>query len=406
MTTHITHEMPLPQPWYQSEKILCIALCAFLFAIPVSSSLKSISEVVVLFLIVTTQLNKRSLHFLSQQMWVRATAIFLCIVIVACFWSPAGWGDLSFVLEKYSKLIWLPVLTLGFANRKTRMWSLHAFMAAMVLICAIALCRSFGWLYSKDPSGTVFRNYIMNGHMVAFASYLAAYFAVKKPAFRVGYIGLFLLYTYEVLFVSIGRTGYIVYFMLMALLLLQLLKKKQLIVGMLVLLFAGTLLLHFSPTMQQGVKNVQTDVLNFNHGHEDTSLGFRFQFYRFAFELFKRSPIVGNGTASVAYYFNTDHPVPNWKKHLHEPHNQYWMIAAEYGCLGLFSYLFLLFSFIYAALRLKEMKYFAFALLLPFIVGCFTDSLLFYSGSGYFFLTMLALCLGESFQDYKSKQQC
>jgi hypothetical protein len=57
-------------------------------------------------------------------------------------------------------------------------------------------------------------------------------------------------------------------------------------------------------------------------------------------------------------------------------------------------------ALISASRRLEVMKPFAFALLMPFIIGSFTDSLLFYSGCGYFFLALMALCLGE----YKAKR--
>ena len=78
-----------------------------------------------------------------------------------------------------------------------------------------------------------------------------------------------------------------------------------------------------------------------------------------------------------------------------EPHSQYWLIASEFGLLGCISFVFFLGCLIGASLRLKTLKPLAFAVLLPFIAGCWSDSLLFYSGTGYFFILFMALCLGE-----------
>lgn len=396
MTINITNELELQQRWYQAELTIRCILCALLFSIPISSSLKSIMLVAGIFLLLATKINKASLNYLIKQPWVRAILVFLFIVLIECCWTPADWSEQRFVIEKHSKLIWLPLLTLGFADKKTRYWGLHAFLAAMVLICLVALGRSSGLLYSTEAPGSVFRNYIIIGHMMAFACYLSAYLAIKTPSLRLPYAGLFLLFSYEVLFISLGRTGFIIYFVLILLLMLQLLKKKQLILGFVLLLLTAGLALHFSTTMQQGVESLQSSAHEFQQGEKNTSLGFRLQFQQFAFKLFKENPILGNGTASLVYYFGKENPVPSWDKPLHEPHNQYWLIAAEYGLIGIVVYFILLFTLTMACLRLHEMKHIAIALLIPFIIGSFSDSLLFYSGSGYFFLTLMALCLGES----------
>jgi len=46
-------------------------------------------------------------------------------------------------------------------------------------------------------------------------------------------------------------------------------------------------------------------------------------------------------------------------------------------------------------MRLNGTRPWALAMMLSFVVGSVTDSLLFYSGSGYFFILFMALCLSE-----------
>lgn len=185
------------------------------------------------------------------------------------------------------------------------------------------------------------------------------------------------------------------YAITMGLLTFQVFKRWQLLVAAVVLGLAGLLVFHTSTIMQKRVDWIYRDLEGIHHGDANSSVGYRMQFQKFAYTLFREHPLIGNGSGALTYYFDVRQPVPAWGKQLREPHNQYWLIAAEYGVVGLVLYWGWLGGVIVASFRLRDMKPFAFALLIPFIVGSFTDSLIFYSGCGYFFLTLMALCLGE-----------
>lgn len=399
MLNHLNKHLLKMHLEFRTNIILNTMLYLLLFSIPLNSSAKSISLIITVILILGTKINRLSMSILLKQAWVKALMIFLTVIVLGCIWSPASWAQQAFVIQKYSKVLWLPLLALGFTDKKIRFWGLHAFIAAMFLTCLVALIK----IYWQDDvlsanSGSVFRNYIMTGHMMAFASYLSLYFAVKNRRFSWLYLSLFALFSYEVLFISQGRTGYFIYFILIAVLMIQMLPKKQLWLGGLLIILSGFLLLNLSPKMQQGLVEIKNNVLHYQQGEKNTSVGFRLQFQHFAYQLFKENPLLGCGTGGFVYHFNARNPVPAWGSDLNEPHNQYWMIAAEYGVLGMMVYLGLLITLIINCLQLQEMKAIAIALIIPFLIGCFSDSLLFYSGSGYFFLVLMALCLGENLQ--------
>lgn len=380
---------------WSSETLLHGALFALLFFIPLSSSLKSIALVVSIGLLLFLKLNQSSLRYILRQPWVWFIIALFSIVVISCLWSPAPWAEQAFVVEKYSKLLWLPLLMLGFTEAKTRDIGLHVFIASMLVTALVAFAIELGWVHSILPSGSVFRNHIITGHMMSFACYLVGNFAIKNREKRWIYLSLFVIFSYEVLFISQGRTGYVIYFVLMALLMLQLFKKWHLLVAFGVLCLFGAFTYHYSSIMQERVDWIYKDVKGIQQGHKDSSLGFRYQFQKFAYALFKESPVIGHGSGALTYYFDERQPIPAWGKQLREPHNQYWLIAAEYGVVGMILYLGLLVSLGLACLRLKKMQPLGIALLIPFIIGNFSDSLLFYSGCGYFFLTLMALCLGE-----------
>lgn len=395
MDTFISTSAKLPL-----QRFLPFLLALTLLVLPLSSSAKSICLSLSLLTIIAIPTYRADLRTLFSANWVRAAFALFCIALIACLWSPANFSDKLFVVEKYSKLLYLPVLVVGFQRASTRQLSLHAFLVAMIITCVLSILKFHGFLqaFNFDPDH-VFRNHIMTGFMVAFAAYLSFLFGYRQGGFvRLAYGVLGLMFTYQVLFISGGRTGYVIYLLLMMLLVLQLCSWRQAILGLaLVLALFGTAYMA-SPVMKMRVDAIAQQINGYQHNEKDTDLGLRLQFHDFAYKLFRQHPFIGNGSASFTHHFEIEKPVSSWVWRLWEPHSQYWLVAAEFGLLGVVVLLFFFVSLIQVSWHLNKMRVIAFAMLVPFMIGNLSDSLLFYSGSGYFFLLFMALCLGEIFE--------
>lgn len=390
---------------YSVDTLLCILLPILFFVTPLSSSAKSILISITVAVIITSPHHRRELVALFANPWYRTLPLLLLIALLGCLWSPASLSEKGLVLEKWSKLLYLPILIVAFQSEKTRRYSLQAFMAAMLLTCMVSLFI----LYTHDPETAkmdadgVFRNHIMTGMMMSFATYLAGLFFFREQGImRVVYFVLGLLFSYQVLFINQGRMGYVLYFLLIGLLITQVFNRRQMLAGFLSLgvIFSSCYLL--SDTMQNGMHLIVDNVRSYEHNQDkNTSIGYRLQFHDYAHDLFKLHPIIGNGTGSFTYLFSVENPVPAWRLNpehsgrLLEPHSQYWLVAAEFGCLGLLSLALFYIGLCVTSYRLNAMRPIACALLLLFAVGNLSDSLLFYSGSGYFFILFLALCFSE-----------
>ncbi|MFA5960128.1 MAG: O-antigen ligase family protein [Tatlockia sp.] len=379
------------------ERFIPFFLAITCFALPLSSTAKSICLSVSIAAILLSPSYRNALTNLFKTSWCKAALALFFIALFACFYSPATFSERMLILEKYSKLLYLPVLVLGFREQKTRTDCLNAFIVAMVITSGLSVLRFSGLLpgFEINPDH-VFRNHIMVGYMVDFAAYLCALFFYREQGKkRLMYGLLFVLFSYHVLFVNGGRMGYVIYLVLMALLFLQIFSWRAAVVAAL-LFGAGFYFLYSqNPVMKDRVQ-LATIEYKYYEWDKNTPVGFRLQFYHYALDVFKRHPISGNGTGSFTYYFRTENPVPFWFSKLLEPHSQYWLVADEFGLIGLFALLFFFASLFKASWRLKSTKPIAFAMLLPFVIGNFTDSLLLYSGSGYFFILFMALCLGEN----------
>ncbi len=385
-------------------------LAASMLAVPISPSAKSICIGIVIALIMLTKAYRQDLVAMLSKPWCQASLLLFFIALIACIWSPAFDYQKIGVLKKYMKFMFLPILVVGFRDPRARRLGSHAFLVAMAITCVLSMLKAAGMLdYNGPDHGRVFNNHIMTSFMMAFATYLSALLCTReRGGVRVFYALLALLFSYQILFINTGRMGYVVYVLLMILLMVQMLPWRKAIFAIFLggALFAVTY--YHSAPMHHIVRLGIVNYRDYQQGQKNSSIGYRLQFHAYAKKLFLRHPWFGNGTGSYTYFFRTEDPVPAWHqtpgsverprispKNLFEPHSQYWFLAAEFGMMGILAVFFFFGSLVVASLRLHSMRAVAIGLIVSFIVGNLSDSLLFYGGTGYFFLLFMAMCLGE-----------
>ncbi len=385
------------------EHALYFCIAALFCVTPISSSLKSIFLSASIILVLIIPKYRQELAALIYQRFFLSGLLLVLIAALGCLWSPASTAEKALILEKWSKLLYLPCLVVALKNYKMRQMAINAFLFAMVFTCICSFYLKFFNvpLTGKMQVDGIFRNHIMTSIMVSFAAYLGGMLFIKtKNIPRILYLGTVLITSSQILLINKSRTGYVIYLILMLLLVLQNTNKRKALLSIIAVcsLFAASyyVIPNFWNTIQLTKKewsSYQTD--------KNTSIGYRLQFHAFAEKLFKSHPIIGNGTGSFTYKFRTENPVPAWtsaKIHsgrLLEPHGQYWLIAAEFGGIGLLVFLFFYAELAYRTYKLENMRPIALALFVILVTGNLTDSLLFYSGSGYFFILFFALAFSE-----------
>ncbi|MGL5743112.1 MAG: O-antigen ligase family protein [Legionella sp.] len=369
------------------------------FFIPISSSLKSILLLLSVFTLLITPFYRQYIPLAFNTLWARAAVVLFVYVIISCIWSEAPLSVQYNTIYKYSKMIFLPLLAVGFIRPQIRLWAFHSYILVMLFTCILSILKDHHLFLLNDPTdpGEIFYNHIVTGVMVAFGVYLAVLMACQANAtrwLRFFYLSLVLLGSYQIFFINTGRTGYITYGILSSLLLLQKLSFKKAIMGILV--FVGVFFLAYacSPVLQKGTEALISDIKLLQHNQANTSLGYRIQFHRYARSLFDEHPIIGIGTGGFPYRFTQDRPVPLWEK-LNEPHSQYWLVLAEQGLIGMLLFLFFLGTLFVTAFKLKETKPFLLGLLTVFCILSVSDTIFCYSTIGYLLIIFSALCFGE-----------
>lgn len=370
-------------------------LAGLIFFIPLSPTIKTIFLIAsLIFIIITPQYNKY-IPVAFKSIWGFSALLLFIFIALACLWSPASVSGQFSALDKYVKLLYLPILAAAFVEPRVRSWSITSFLLVMFLTCVVSIMQYLGILKAGEP-GTVIYNYIITGFMLALTAYIALLYMLDSKGWpRVCYMTLALLCSFQVFFVNKGRTGYVVYTVLIALLLLQKLPIKKAALGLVLAIASIGLLYTQSNTMQTRVHAFVEDVRALQQNNKNTSIGYRMQFHQYAGSLFRMHPLLGNGTGSYRYHFVKDNPVPSWGVSTADPHGQYWMILAEFGLTGLLLLVIFLGSLLITGLQLKETRAILIGVLVSFSLACFSDTLLCFSAAGYLLIFFAALCFGE-----------
>lgn len=370
------------------------------FVLPISSSLKSVSLTLLLLAVLLTPANRQTVLGLFHTKWMMAICFFLSVIVLACLWGPASMKDKWIEIEKYSKLLYLPILVVVFRQAFARHLALNACLAGICLVAVLSMIIYFQMASFMNLSADqVFRNHIVFGFMGAYGAYLAAYFSVKQRGIpRYGYALVSAGLAFQVLWINGGRMAYLLLFVLAFLWMWQYLSKRQ--IGTFGLLFCVLfgMIYQFSPMMHGRISSIVTEWRAYHHESKNTSIGYRIQFHKYAKEQFVSHPLLGNGTGSFGALVAEKKLFPDFVG-LRDPHSQYWLIATEQGMMGLiallcfFTWLFIL------TYQLPETGALAIGLMIIFVLSQLTDSMLFYSGPGCFFIMIMAIYLGEAHEN-------
>jgi len=389
----------------QNEEITPFFLAVLIFSIPTSPTIKSVSIGLISVLICLIPAYRQRIYFVISEPFSIAAFLLVFIAYLSCFWGISDYHEELAHAEKYSKLLYLPILAAGFTNKKTRVFCIQVFLLASVFVCVISICKkwmidsSFISAVGKEPPdpGKVFHNHIVTGYMMAFAAYLSGLFAIKNKGIKqIIYLLLGLLLSFQVLFINTGRTGYVIYFILFVLLLMQCFSSKRVFLSLMIYsLIIGIVLIKVPSVLSTGMTEAIQNIRHYKIDNKNTSVGFRLQFHEYAKKLFLDSPYIGQGAAGFAAHYRIENPIPARGRPVHEPHSQYWLIASEFGMVGLLALAYLFISLLIVGSKLIEMKPVLIGLLIPFFFANLTDSFLTNTGIGYLFIFFSALCLGE-----------
>ena len=335
----------------------------------------------------------------------------LCIVIFLLFllgliYTSATTEDSLKLLKKYSKFLYVPLLLSAFTTPQWRRYGYISFLSGVTLMLLMSYMTLLGWspdsiyggAYSaaRQVDPIVFRSRIAHSTLVAFAAFLFLIHAINNKRFRIVFVALAVLASFNVLGMMTSRTGQVVWLALMILLIYQRFSWKYLVVGIILvpILTVGTIF-SFEKTrvrMYELVDDYELIVQN----QYSSALGLRYIWAHTGLEIIKNNLLVGTGTGSYKEEFIKlieTRNIPNKNAYTTmNPHNEYISIGVQLGILGLIAYLLLLIKqWMLSRYLPNSMGKIAQGMIITIAVGGLFNSVIYAHTQGIFFVLFSAL---------------
>lgn len=378
---------------YKNQYVL-----AFLsgLSIPVSIFFTNIFCLIVLIVVIFEGNNKEKLSIIIHHPISQIALCLFSLGLVGLLFTSADFSDASYVLKKYREFLYIPMFLIFFQDPKSRTWGLYGFFAAMgltLLATYIVALTGFGASLGRvDESGT-FKNYITQNLLLALAIYFIAVQFSLKQRWKYPLATFILLALYNMLFMSMGRTGYLVIFALTSLLFFQIYKLRGLVVACLALSLLSVLLYNTSMVFQDRINIISEDLERYQQGDVDlsNSIGSRLEFYENSLLLIKEHPVTGSGTGSFATEYQ-NLAQQKGQQAVNHPHNEYLLIAVQWGVIGLSLFIYLLYLLWKSSRQLeKPQQMMAQGLVLAIVIGCLFNSFWLDTTEGHIFAFFIGL---------------
>ncbi len=322
----------------------------------------------------------------------QALFFYLGLMVVGLFWTDDAEKGLSFLLDRW-KLMLMPIF-LGCITFEKRWWYLAAFIAG---ICAVMITTYLAWfdlIHFSDVSPehlTRKTSHVYYNPLLAFAIYVLAQVVIwgkVKKKFRISG-GLLLAVMVVNMFITEGRCGQLVFFVLLAMLLLRLFRRKMMLaVGVISITLPLIFMTGYtlSPTFNARVNQAYDEMISYKENPK-TSVGRRLLYWRNSLEIMKGAPWIGVGTGDFeAAYIKVNQKFSPTVTPTDNPHNHYFMVATRLGLPGLIALFTIFIVQLQQAWCLNDdLRWLRFAFPVFYLVIMLTESYLKVHATAFFF---------------------
>ena len=339
------------QPFCNKAAFFCAI--SFMFFIPSSTALMNIFILLTLIFFLLAGNLKNNLKMVWRNPVSKIALILFLLLTLSLIWSP----DLSEavdVLKKYNELWYIALILPFFNSDRRRNIGIQAYLISMgivlvgVYLMYFEIILPIEWtLKGREQHFTIdggFASHILTNILMAFAMFIAAHKSILSRSFlKVPYIIYFGFSAYYALFISTGTSGQILALCLIVLFIIQHTGVRSAIFIPFVLV--GIALLTFSSENNGMRFAVDKISVRYHHLTSTDTAGdtTRPRIYIHALKLIRDEPWIGTGVGSFEEALRSKQPefyaVTTVAKK--NPHNEYLMITAQVGAIGLFLLLYL-----------------------------------------------------------------
>lgn len=334
------------------------------FSVPISTALDNV--LLALLLISGLMICGRDAVRIGYRNPIAQAAMLLFgALLVATFYGATPFGESVGILGKYIDLAMIPLFMAVMRQNQDRDSALNGFLLAMLFTLILSYLVGFGvlqaqswmWPSTNVDNPAIFRHYLTQNTFMA----LAVFLALLRMREAANILKRFLWGTFalmgiiNVLFMMMGRTGYIILLVFISWFawttLARHLSAKNKLMGWrhaiaIILLMAVAIVgaYSFSSRLQTRVDLAVSELSAWKPGvRSNTSVGDRLEFYYNALQISRQHPVAGVGTGGFYAAYEKQAQGKNlWI--VHNPHNEYLMITVQTGLIGLSLLLYLFYT--------------------------------------------------------------
>jgi O-antigen ligase len=318
----------------QTRFALTASLLAGL-AIPISTAGQNIGAALLLLAALTTPQLWSQLKVSIRHPFAQIGLALGIALIIGTFWTSASaYEAWRFVLKMRAYYL-IPLFLIILSLPRLRNALLLAF-AAGTLLSVVLSCIS-AWLNFPIFQGIPGDWFIFRSH--TYHNYFAALLSIALLSGLLAnkFIGIWkwlaiicvVILSYDILFLVAGRTAQILYLLMIPIVLLLWNWRWGLLISIIMLVFATFILPKYSPAVQHGINNAESDLIARTQGKSDTSIGLRLGWYTNSLKLILDKPLFGHGTGSIGNEYASA-----YGNSMSNPHNDYIWLSVELGILG------------------------------------------------------------------------
>jgi O-antigen ligase len=374
-------------------RLLSIAMMLGLFA---STALIGISEFLILILwfliLLLPGKGREQLNISLSSPTVIVGLLLLMLMFIQVFTSESDLKNAFEHFGHYRELLLLPLLIFILNDRKWKKTIYYVFLGGMVLVLIHSYLQYWGLVQNPIPPmqiNTSKLGRIAGAIILAFTSFAFLEEALKnKKTYRFwGWLALFFIGSYAILFLYNGRTGMLIYFLLFLIWGYRFLKLRGMAIALSITLLLAFIAYHASPSMKQRVEQTFSQI----HGLVNTQIPkddvTRLAIYSRTLSLLEEPTFFGKGTGSLEHLANqNNHPL-----YIANPHNEYLLIFIENGVPGLLLVIaFFAFAWRESNKLDEHEKWLLRMLVLTISFGSLFNSLLLDNKEAHFYVLLLA----------------
>ncbi|MCX7918697.1 MAG: O-antigen ligase family protein [bacterium] len=400
-----------------APKLLYYSFLGVFFFLPIATAPGVIFAVLAILIWLGSGLFWKEKSRWLHQPWFIPAVILMLLPWLGLLYSENLPYGLKIAKKSYLWFTGFALASVTFTEKENPKKLISAFLIGLAFNASVSILQNMpffkGWLellplHFDFPVGFLdLTGHITLSLFLVFGILLLSFYfqRVTTRTFQSIIIAGIVLYFIDLILVQ-GRTGYLAFLFLSPILFSNVFgeKRRKLILFCILIIF---ILFAIAPPVQKRIQEVVNEVKQFQAGNPETSIGHRLYFWKGAWKICLTHPIIGVGTGDYGLEMKrlqAANVLPPISIEITHAHNTFLHLAVSFGIWSVFVLCWLLGILLKTGLKYRhtEIGFMVLIFSLIYIIGSFTDTLIYRHQTLYLFALIVGL---QSALNYSPKQE-